>query len=245
MAASPLRAGAPLSGKFRSVDQDDAANNWSAPAHWSMGLLEVETGKASGSAATKPESTRRAALTSLSRKPAGSGIRRRCDFPPAGDRYFRFAFTIPANRPIVRAWAVFGPITAQHLRQRLVHRHRVHRPDSPSAPVAHLIHAGENLLAVKASHGAETRRLRVDRSAPRRVSSGDPLLFRYPTHGAPPPRPIPAGRSPASAMPPGRPPRNWARLEWPLECRRSTVEHRLRPACSAGNSPSRSACAGR
>ena len=176
----PLASGGVAFWEVQVWDQDDAASNWSAPAHWSMGLLESSDWKGQwigrDEAGVYKEGSPYAALEKARWIWESAGA---ATSAPAGDRYFRFAFTIPANRAIVRAWAVFGADNSANI---YLNGSPIATASTAPIPqvhqIAHLIHAGENLIAVKASHGAENSPAGLIGALRVEFTSGDPLLFQ-------------------------------------------------------------------
>src|SRR5664280_1122370 len=105
-----LNSGVAAYWKVQVWDQDGQASEWSAPAQWTMGLLRAqdwhgawigrdEAGvyKDAGSVYQALEHAQWIWDTANAQTKA-----------PAGDRYFRAVFTVPAGRKVKRATAIIG-----------------------------------------------------------------------------------------------------------------------------------------
>ena len=176
----PLSSGASAFWQVQVWDRDNAASNWSAPAHWSMGLLHSEDWKGQWIGREEPgvykegspyTNLRNARWIWESADAATSA--------PAGDRYFRFKFTVPANGAIVRAWAVFGADKSANV---YLNGSPIATASAASIPqvqqVAHVIRTGGNLLAVKASHGGANTPAGLIGAIRVEFASGESLVFQ-------------------------------------------------------------------
>ena len=176
----PLASGVSAFWQVQVWDQANTASNWSAPAHWSMGLMQGSDWKGQwigrDEAGVYQEGSPYIALETARWIWESAGA---AASAPPGDRYFRFAFTIPANRAIVRAVAVFGADNSANV---YINGSPIATASTALIPqvqqIAHLIHAGENLIAVKASHGAENTPAGLIGALRVEFASGDPLLYQ-------------------------------------------------------------------
>jgi alpha-L-rhamnosidase len=151
----PLGSGAPVFWKVQLWDQDGHATPWSDPAEWSMGLLRADDwqdrwiGRDEAAGFVDPGSRYlplREAHWIWDTAGAQTGA-------PAGDRYFRAAFQIPADRAIVRALAMIGSDGNADVfvnGQPAVTRSGAAIPQV--VEIAALLHPGDNLIAVHAAH---------------------------------------------------------------------------------------------
>ena len=176
----PLVSGAAAFWKVEVWDQDRADSGWSAPAQWSMGLLDArdwqgkwigrdERGvvKDPGSPFVAFENARWIWDTAN----ADNGA-------PAGNRFFRAVFTIPAGRKVTRALAMIGADTTSEV---YLNGENIANDSNAALPqvkdVTLLVREGGNLVAVQAAHPRADRpagligAVRVD------FASGDPLVF--------------------------------------------------------------------
>ena len=176
----PLVSGAAAFWKVEVWDQDRGESAWSAPAQWSMGLLDArdwqgkwigrdERGvvKDPGSPFVAFESARWIWDTAN----ADNGA-------PAGNRFFRAVFTIPAGRKVTRALAMIGADTTSEV---YLNGENIANDSNAALPqvkdVTLLVREGGNLVAVQAAHPRADRpagligAVRVD------FASGDPLVF--------------------------------------------------------------------
>jgi alpha-L-rhamnosidase len=179
-AGKPLPTGAAAFWKVQVWDQDNAPSDWSAAARWSVGLLRPDDWHGQWIGRDDPGVYKDGSPFAIL-----EGARWIWDSAnaeasaPAGDRYFRLAFTVPAGRGIARALAIFG---ADSNADVYLNGAPVATSSSAAMPQAHyvtqMIHAGENLLAIKAVHdGANSPAgligaLRID------FTSGDPLIVQ-------------------------------------------------------------------
>src|SRR5664279_1127902 len=141
--------------KVQVWDQDGQASVWSAEAQWSMGLLRAEDwqgkwiGRDEAGVYRDPGSVYQALVhaqwiwdTSNAQTKA-----------PAGDRYFRAAFTVPAGRKVKRAIAVVG---ADNRCEVYFNGEKVAGASDAMMPqdvnITALVRPGENLIAAQANH---------------------------------------------------------------------------------------------
>jgi alpha-L-rhamnosidase len=106
----PLSSGMAAWWKVQVWDQDGQPSDWSAPAQWSMGLLRPEDwqgrwiGRDEVGVYQDPASVYRALLGAKWIWDSDGAQSK----APAGDRYFRTTFDVPAGRKVTRAIAVVG-----------------------------------------------------------------------------------------------------------------------------------------
>lgn len=148
-AGKPVAPGAAAYWKVQVWDQAGAVSAWSAPAHWSRGLGHWSA-QWIGAGQTLQADHRGSPYADFS---TAHWIR-------AGDaREFRTSFTVPSGRRIARAVAVFASSAGADVS---VNGQPVANDSSLAIPqvqyVTHLLHPGENTIAVTARAGnAQTR----------------------------------------------------------------------------------------
>ncbi len=177
----PLNSGAGAYWKVQVWDQDGQASDWSAPAQWSMGLLgaqdwqgvwigrdEAGVYKDAGSVYQTLEHAQWIWDT--------AGAQNRA---PAGDRYFRAVFPVPAGRKVKRAIAVIG---ADNRGDVYFNGEKVADASNAMMPldrdVTALVRSGENTIAVVASHARADTPAGLIGAVKIEFESGDPLLFQ-------------------------------------------------------------------
>jgi alpha-L-rhamnosidase len=152
----PLVSGAAVFWKVQAWDQNRKLSEWSAPAHWSVGLLSAGDwqgkwiGRGEGEGYRDPASPFRIL----------KGARWIWDRPDAQGlevRYFRTVFAIPAGRAIARALCIVG---ADRQAEVYVNGAMVAFRSDTVAPnvvrVEALLHEGDNVIAVRAEQTVAT-----------------------------------------------------------------------------------------
>ncbi len=179
-AGKALTTGAAAFWKVQIWDQANSASEWSAAARWSMGLLHAEDWKGQWIGLDESGVYREGSPYAVF-----TGARWIWEAPnaqtsaSAGDRFFRYAFTVPEGRAIASAAAIFG--AADHADVYL-NGAPVAVSSGAASPqvqyVTHLVHAGRNVLAVKVEHAKDDTpaglmgALRID------FTSGESLIIR-------------------------------------------------------------------
>jgi alpha-L-rhamnosidase len=175
-----LTSGMPVYWKVQTWDQAGTESAWSAPAQWSMGLLDAsdwqgkwigrdEKGvvKDPGSPFTSLETARWIWDT----EHAQSGA-------PAGARFFRAKFTIPEGRKVTRMLAMIGADSSADV---FLNGENIASGSDAALPevkdVTLLAKEGENLIAVRASHSREDRPAGLIGAVRVEFASGEPFLF--------------------------------------------------------------------
>jgi alpha-L-rhamnosidase len=143
----PLQARQRAWWKVRAWDKDGVPSAWSAPAFWEMGLLAATDWKAKWIASPAPATGLDAAGVSWIWFPEGEPL----TAAPAGDRYFRRTFAIPAG---VTVRAATCTLAADNELELFVNGTRVGAAtdwhDVRAFDVRALLTAGTNVLAVRA-----------------------------------------------------------------------------------------------
>ncbi len=177
----PLGSGARAFWKVEVWDQAGRSSGWSRPASWSIGLLEREDwkGKWIGWDETGLYKRPGSPFHSLEKArwiwfPSGSA-----GAAPAGDRFFRAAFTVAEANHIVNAVCVVGADKEFELFVNGTHAGRGDDVRSPEIiEITSLLTPGRNIVAVRASNEAAGKpagliaTIRVD------FQKGEPLFFR-------------------------------------------------------------------
>ena len=153
----PLASGAAVFWKVRVWDQDGRASAWSAPAQWSMGLLRSEDWQAKWIGreeagvyqdATSPYAALEHARWIWYAPDAKASA-------PAGDRFFRETFAVPSDRGATRAICIAG---ADSQAEVFFNGEKIAAASNAVLPqavdVTRLLHAGDNVVAVRATHSA-------------------------------------------------------------------------------------------
>ncbi len=166
--------------KVEVWDQDGAESDWSAPAEWSMGLLAAGDwqGKWIGRDEKGVVKDPGSPFTALADARwiwdsghAESGA-------PAGARFFRARFTIPPGRRVTRALAMIG---ADNSADVYVNGENIASGSDAALPevkdVTLLTREGENLIAVRASHGRAGRPAGLIGAVRVEFASGQPFVF--------------------------------------------------------------------
>jgi alpha-L-rhamnosidase len=176
-----LPSGAAVYWKVQVWDQDGQASDWSAPAQWSLGLLasqdwqgawigrdEVGVYKDAGSVYQALEHARWIWDTAGAQNGA-----------PAGDRYFRAVFTVPAGRRVKRAIAVIG---ADNRCDVYINGQKIADASNATMPadrdVTALVRPGENTIAAAATHARADTRAGLIGAVKVEFDNGEPLLFQ-------------------------------------------------------------------
>src|ERR1039457_7228888 len=151
----PLTSGTAAWWKVQVWDQDGQASEWSPDAQWSMGLLRAQDwqgkwiGRDEAGVYRDPGSVYRSLVHAQWIWDADGAQAK----APAGDRYFRATFTVPAGRKVKRAIAVVG---ADPRCEVYINGERVADSSNAVMPQDHditaLVHPGENLIAAQATH---------------------------------------------------------------------------------------------
>jgi alpha-L-rhamnosidase len=166
--------------KVEVWDQDGAESGWSAPAEWSMGLLASrdwqgkwigrdETGvvKDPGSPFVALENARW--IWDSVHAEGGA---------PAGARFFRAGFTIPPGRKVTRVLAMIG---ADNSAELYLNGENIASGSDAALPevkdVTPLAREGENLIAVRASHGRAGGPAGLIGAVRVEFADGEPFVF--------------------------------------------------------------------
>src|ERR1039457_6435456 len=141
--------------KVQVWDQDGQASDWSAPAQWSMGLLRAQDwqgtwiGRDEAGVYKDPGSVYQALEHAQWIWDTANAQSK----APAGDRYFRAVFTVPAGRKVKRAIAVVG---ADNRCEVYFNGEKVAGASNAAMPqdqdITALVRPGENVLAAQATH---------------------------------------------------------------------------------------------
>jgi alpha-L-rhamnosidase len=175
----PLTSGMAAHWKVDVWDQDGQESGWSAPAEWSMGLLSPNDWQ--GKWIGRDE----AGIYEDPASPYGAlhGARWIWDAAnaqsaaPAGDRYFRHTFTIPAGRNIRSAMLVAaGDSTANIFANGQPVAPKSNASLPPVADIAPLLHAGANTIAIQVVHTRAERPAGLISAARIVFDEGDPLV---------------------------------------------------------------------
>ncbi|HLK66226.1 MAG TPA: family 78 glycoside hydrolase catalytic domain [Bryobacteraceae bacterium] len=181
----PLTSRAAAYWKVQVWDQDGQPSEWSQPAQWSMGLLRPEDWhgawigrdergvvRDAGSAYRILEGARWIWNTPNAQTAA-----------PAVALYFRETFTLPAGHPIKSALCIFG---ADNQAQVFINGTLVVEGADTNLPpvkeVAPLLHAGENVISIRAAHGRPDTRAGLIGAIEVQFASGEPLLVQTNGH---------------------------------------------------------------
>ena len=176
----PLTSGAQAFWKVQVWDQAGKPSAWSAPALWTMGLLNAADWK--GKWIGRDETTLYKSPTSVFRNleqarwiwyEAGAATN-----APAGLRFFRTRFTIPAGRKIRKAICIMGVDSNYEL---FLNGHRVGRGSFPALPeifdISAGVRPGENLIAVRANNRKAGKAAGLIGAVRIDFAGGDPLLL--------------------------------------------------------------------
>jgi alpha-L-rhamnosidase len=184
-AGKPLESGTAAFWKVQVWDQAGQASDWSAPAQWSMGLLQPQDwqgtwiGRDEAGLYKAPDSIYQALVHAhwiWDTDKAQSGA-------AAGNRYFRTSFNVPAGRRVKRAIAIVG---ADPECEFFFNGVRVAAPNRIAYPqdadITALVHPGANTIAVQAHHPAANTPAGLIAAVKIEFTSGEPLLFQSGNH---------------------------------------------------------------
>jgi alpha-L-rhamnosidase len=227
----PLTSGAAAFWKVQVWDQDAHSSDWSAPAQWSMGILRPEDwqgkwiGRDEAGVYKDPGSPYWAlehARWIWDTAGAQNGA-------PAGDRFFRETFTVPADRKVTRAICIAG---ADNQADVFFNGESIALASSAALPritdVTARIHAGDNLIAVRATHSAAGRPAGLIAAVRVEFASGEPLLVQSGSHWRASAKPQDGWEKPGfldAAWPAARELGDYGMAPWGLAG--FTAEHRL------------------
>ena len=179
-AGKPLPTGAAAFWKVQVWDQDAQASDWSAPAQWSMGLLHPGDWHAAwigyDEAGVYQDPASEYAALAQARwiwDTAGAA-----SSAPAGDRYFRASFNLPADRRPAHAVAVIGADANADIYvngAKVASGSGVELPKS--GDITALLHSGDNVVSVRASHPRANRPAGLIGAVVIRFASGDPIVL--------------------------------------------------------------------
>ena len=146
-AGKPLTSGEPCFWKVKVWDKNGQASDWSASAHWSMGLLSPGDWRGKWIGWDHGEVTNDFGEAQWIWFPEGNPQ----DQAPLGTRYFRRTFTLPANQTVIEA---ILEISADDQFELFVNGRAAGRGDSWKQPqkldLGTFLKPGENLLAIMA-----------------------------------------------------------------------------------------------
>lgn len=176
----PLTSGAQAFWKVQIWDQASKASPWSAPARWTMGLLNRADWKAKwiGRDETGIYKYPRSPYRNLEKARwiwmnADAATR-----APAGLRFFRTKFTAPAGRKINAATLIVG-VDSEY--QLFMNGHRVGRGNSPDLPevfdISAAVKPGENLIAVRANNRKADKAAGLIGAVRIDFADGEPVLL--------------------------------------------------------------------
>ncbi|HEY2015099.1 MAG TPA: family 78 glycoside hydrolase catalytic domain [Bryobacteraceae bacterium] len=227
----PLGSGAVAFWKVQIWDQEGHASEWSQPAQWSMGLLHAGDwhgrwiGREEAGIVKDPGSPYQALVDARWIWDAPNAQRS----APAGDRFFRESFAIPADRKIVRAVCVVG---ADNQAQVFFNGAPIATSAGTELPavqdVTPFIHGGDNVVAVRASHTRAGQPAGLIAAVKVEFASGEPLMIRSGGHWRATAKPEPGWEKPVYAdvaWAPARELGNYGMAPW--NAAGFTAEHRL------------------
>jgi alpha-L-rhamnosidase len=176
----PLISGMVAHWKVQVWDQDGQASEWSAPAQWSMGLLNAEDWHGSWIGRDEPAGFYDPASVFVPLVRArwiwdASDAHRGA---PAGERYFRAVLAVPSGRKITHAVAMIGADSGADV---WFNGKQVAINSGPALPIAAditgLVHPGDNSIAVRARHGSTGRPAGLIGAVTVHFDSGEPLIL--------------------------------------------------------------------
>src|ERR1017187_1589838 len=176
----PLDSGMAAWWKVQVWDQDGQPSEWSPDAQWSMGLLRAQDwqGKWIGRDEAGVYRDPGSVYQSLVRAQWIWDLDGAQTKAPAGDRYFRATFTVPAERKVKRAIVVVG---ADPRCDVYINGEKVAESSNAVMPQDHditaLVHAGENLIAAQAAHPRADTPAALIGAVDIEFDSGEPLLI--------------------------------------------------------------------
>ena len=180
-----LSSGATAFWKVQVWDQDGQASDWSAPARWSMGLLEAGDwkGKWIGRDETGVVRDPGSPFVALEHAHWIWDVANAQTGAAAGDRYFRQTFTVPPGRHIRKARCIVGADNQARVffnGAEIATNSNAALPDV--ADVTALVHVGENVVAIRAVHGQANRPAGLIGAVRVEFDSGEPLLVQSGTN---------------------------------------------------------------
>ncbi|SPE42444.1 Alpha-L-rhamnosidase (fragment) [Candidatus Sulfopaludibacter sp. SbA3] len=180
-AGKPLLSGAVAFWKVQVWDQDGKASAWSPSAQWSMGLLLG----ADWQARWIGRDEERIYQDPSSPYQAFRNARWIWDAPnaqtsaPAGDRYFRQTFTVPAGRKIARAiFIASGDSVADVFLNGEPIAPKSNTTLPPVVDATSLLHTGENLVAIQVAHPLPDRPAGLLATVRIEFASGEPIIVQ-------------------------------------------------------------------
>jgi alpha-L-rhamnosidase len=181
----PLVSGAAAFWKVQVWDQDGQASDWSAPAQWSMGLLEPSDwqGKWIGRDETAGYRDSGSAYQALVGAHWIWDSANSQTAAPAGERFFRETFSLAGDRKITRAVCVIGGDNAA---DAVLNGEKIAVNSGVALPsvidVTPLIHAGDNTIAVRVVHARAGRPAGLIGAVRIEFAGGEPLLVQTDSH---------------------------------------------------------------
>jgi alpha-L-rhamnosidase len=180
-AGKPLNSGAAAFWKVQAWDQDGRASGWSAPAQWTMGLLDSRAwqGKWIGRDETGIVRDPGSAYILLERARWVWDTDKAAAGAPAGDRYFHASFSVPSGRTIARAVLIAGADNRANVffNGELV----ASRSDAALPAISDLtamVRPGGNLVAIHAIHNREGSPAGLIATLRVEFTSGEPLVVQ-------------------------------------------------------------------
>jgi alpha-L-rhamnosidase len=177
----PLNSGVAAYWKVQVWDQDGQASVWSAEAQWSMGLLRAQDfqGKWIGRDEAGVYKDAGSVYQALEHAQWIWDTPNAQTKAPAGDRYFRAVFTVPAGRKVKRATAIIG---ADQRCDAWFNGEKVAGDSNAAMPQDHdvtaLLRSGENLIAALANHPRADTPAGLIGAVKIEFESGEPLLYQ-------------------------------------------------------------------
>ena len=177
----PMNSGAAAFWKVQVWDQDGQPGDWSAPAHWSMGLLRAADwkGKWIGRDETGVYKDPGSVYQVLERAHWIWDTPHTQATAPAGDRFFRATFLIPAGRKIARALSVIG---ADDSADVYLNGEQIAAGSGAALPsaidITQRVRAGENVIAVRATHARADRPGGLIGGVRVEFAAGEPILLQ-------------------------------------------------------------------
>jgi alpha-L-rhamnosidase len=174
----PLGSGALVVWRVRVWDQSGQQSDWSNAAQWSTGLLRKEDWQGKWIGRDEPADYRNPEspyhLLDGAHWIWDAPIGKAAD----GDRYFRFAFTVPAGRKIIGATCIAAGDSRIDV---YLNGAAIELSSNGLPPVLDLtgkVHAGENVLAIRAAHPQPDRPAATIAALRVEFESGEPLIVR-------------------------------------------------------------------
>ena len=178
-AGKPLASGMAAFWKVQVWDQAGQESPWSEAAQWSMGLVDARDWQGRWIGLDEKRGFRDPAspYTPLTAARWIWDIDNAQTAAPAGDRYFRAAFQIPADRRVARGLLIAGADSGAHA---FVNGAAAPAGDAglpPLADITSLLHAGENMVALRAAHPRAEKPAGLIAVIRVEFVSGEPLVF--------------------------------------------------------------------